>query len=63
MDFLQNVLNDLVNTIEELTVRVMQTAENICENAEICICANTGFLFRRTQACMNNEGRHFEHLL
>jgi hypothetical protein len=36
LDFLQNVLNDPVNTIEELTVRLMQTAENIRENPEMC---------------------------
>jgi hypothetical protein len=36
LDFIQNVLNDTeVNTIEELTVRVMQTDENIRENAEM----------------------------
>jgi hypothetical protein len=39
LDFIQNVLNDPinteVNTIEELTVRVMQTDENIRENAEM----------------------------
>jgi hypothetical protein len=35
LDFLQNVLNDPVNTIEELTARLMQTAENIRENPEI----------------------------
>jgi hypothetical protein len=35
LDFLQNVLNDPVNTIEELTVRLMQTAENIRENPEM----------------------------
>jgi hypothetical protein len=43
LDFLQNVLNDPVNTIEELTARVMQTAENIqvsqsCEKAPGLVC-------------------------
>jgi hypothetical protein len=35
LDFLQNVLNDPVNTIKESTVRLMQTAENIRENSEM----------------------------
>jgi hypothetical protein len=61
-DFLQNVLNDPVNIIEELTARVIQTAENIRENPEMSVRTQAS-LVRRTQACMNNEGRHFEHLL
>jgi hypothetical protein len=35
--FLKNVLNDPVNTIEELTARVMQTADNIRENPEMLV--------------------------
>jgi hypothetical protein len=60
-DFLQNVLNDPVNIIGELTARVMQTAENIRENPEMLVRTQAS-LVRRTQACTNNEGRHFEHL-
>jgi hypothetical protein len=37
LDFLQNVLNDPVNTIEELTARVMQTGEKIRENPEMLV--------------------------
>jgi hypothetical protein len=37
LDFLQNVLNDPVNTIEELTARLMQTAENLRENPEMLV--------------------------
>jgi hypothetical protein len=37
LDFLQNVLNDPVNTIEELTARVMQTSEKIRENPEMLV--------------------------
>jgi hypothetical protein len=62
LDFLQNVLNDPVNTTEGLTARVMQTAENIRENPEMLVRTQAS-LVRRTQACMNNEGRRFEHLL
>jgi hypothetical protein len=36
-DFLQNVLNDPLNIIEELTASVMQTAENIRENPEMLV--------------------------
>jgi hypothetical protein len=61
LDFLQNVLNDPVSTIDELAARVMQTAENIRENPEMLVRTQAS-LVRRTQACMNNEGRHFEHL-
>jgi hypothetical protein len=61
LDFLQNVLNDPVSTIEELAARVMQTAENIRENPEMLMRTQAS-LVRRTQACTNNEGRHFEHL-
>jgi hypothetical protein len=43
LDFLQNVLNDPVNTIEELTARLMQTAENIRENPEMLVRKKTGF--------------------
>jgi hypothetical protein len=56
------VLNDPVNTIEELTARVMQTAENIRENLEMLVRTQVS-LVQRTQACMNKEGRDFEHLL
>jgi hypothetical protein len=55
LDFLQNVLNDPVNTIEELTARVMQTAENIRENPEMLVRRQAS-LVRRTRACMNNQG-------
>jgi hypothetical protein len=55
-------MNDPVNTIEELTARVMQTAENIRENPEMLVRTQAS-LVRRTQVCMNNEGRRFEHLL
>jgi hypothetical protein len=54
--FLQNVLNDPVY------VFVMQTAENIRENPEMLVRTQASLVLR-TQACMNNEGRHFEHLL
>jgi hypothetical protein len=43
LDFLQNVLNDPVNTIKESTVRLMQTAENIRENPEMLVRKKTGF--------------------
>jgi hypothetical protein len=62
LDFLQNTLNDPINTTEELTARVMQTAENIRGNPEMLVKTEAS-LVRRTQACMNNESRHFEHLL
>jgi hypothetical protein len=54
--FLQNVLNDPVY------VFVMQTAENIRENPEMLVRTQASLVLR-TQACMNKEGRHFEHLL
>jgi hypothetical protein len=41
---------------------VMQTAKNIRENPETLVRTQAS-LVRRTQACTNNEGGHFEHLL
>jgi hypothetical protein len=44
-----------VNTVEELTVRVNNGAESIRRNSDM--------LVRRAQACIDNGGRHFEHLI
>jgi hypothetical protein len=40
----------------------MQTAENIREKLEMLVRTQAS-LVRRTEACMNNKRRHFEHLL
>jgi hypothetical protein len=51
----QIVYETPVNTVEELTVRVNIAAESIRRNSDM--------LARRAQACIDNGGRHFKHLI
>lgn len=51
-----------VNTIEELTERVNAVAVIIRQNPEMISRTHVS-MARRIQACIDNEGHHFEHFL
>jgi hypothetical protein len=58
----QIVYETPVNTIEELTVRVNNAAESNRRNSDMLVRTQVS-MARRAQACIDNGGRHFEHLI
>jgi hypothetical protein len=58
----QIVYETPVNTIEELTVRVNNAAESIRRNSDMLVRTQVS-MARRAQACIDNGGHHFEHLI
>jgi hypothetical protein len=51
-----------VNTVEELTIRVNNAAESIRQNSNMLVRTQASMV-RRAQACIDNGGRHLEHLI
>jgi hypothetical protein len=60
----QIVYETSVNTVEELTVRVNNAADadSIRRNFDMLVRTQAS-MARRAQACIDNGGRHFEHLI